>query len=134
MPHTSSVSLPWRLRKNRYCLVGSTCVGCSLVFFPPRVLCPKCGKNNTTKDVFLKDVGKIVSFTTINSAPRGFEQQTPYVVGVIKLADGVTITTQVVGPQEAVVVGKRVSGVFRKIHEDGEAGLITYGLKFNVLG
>jgi len=37
-----SVSRAWRLRKQRYALVGETCPACSAVLFPPREVCPHC--------------------------------------------------------------------------------------------
>ena len=37
-----SVSRSWRLRKQRYALVGETCPACHRVLFPPREVCPYC--------------------------------------------------------------------------------------------
>lgn len=40
----------WRLRKQRYSLVGEECPYCEVKIFPPRDICPRCGhgtlKNN----------------------------------------------------------------------------------------
>jgi len=33
----------WRLKKQRYALVGSVCPHCSAKLFPPREVCPHCG-------------------------------------------------------------------------------------------
>lgn len=33
----------WRLKKQRYALVGSVCPHCSAKLFPPREVCPMCG-------------------------------------------------------------------------------------------
>lgn len=33
----------WRLKKQRYTLVGSVCPHCSAKLFPPREVCPYCG-------------------------------------------------------------------------------------------
>ncbi len=32
----------WRLKAQRYRLVGSVCPTCGQVFFPPRPVCPDC--------------------------------------------------------------------------------------------
>lgn len=33
----------WRLKKQRYGLVGETCPHCEHKIFPPRDICPNCG-------------------------------------------------------------------------------------------
>lgn len=33
----------WRLKKQRYALVGETCPSCKAHVFPPRPVCPYCG-------------------------------------------------------------------------------------------
>ena len=32
----------WRLKKQRYSLVGETCPTCNAHLFPPRAVCPNC--------------------------------------------------------------------------------------------
>lgn len=40
----------WRLKQQRYQLVGEVCPHCDVKIFPPRDICPRCGggtlKNN----------------------------------------------------------------------------------------
>lgn len=33
----------WRLKKQRYALVGEICPNCKAPNFPPRAVCPQCG-------------------------------------------------------------------------------------------
>jgi uncharacterized protein len=33
----------WRLKKQRYSLVGEVCLNCNTHLFPPREVCPHCG-------------------------------------------------------------------------------------------
>ncbi len=33
----------WRLKKQRYALVGEVCPNCKTPLFPPRAVCPHCG-------------------------------------------------------------------------------------------
>jgi len=33
----------WRLKKQRYALVGEICTNCHTPMFPPRAVCPHCG-------------------------------------------------------------------------------------------
>jgi uncharacterized OB-fold protein len=74
----------------------------------------------------------IESFTVIRAAPEGFEKQSPYVVALIKLDEGTNISGQVVGSPDEVAAGKRVKPVFRRITQDGDDGLIHYGIKWEV--
>lgn len=76
-------------------------------------------------------MGEIVSFTHIHTNPAGFAA--PYTIALIKLAEGPMISSQMVGRKEDVAIGKKVRVVFRKLSEDGDAGLIHYGFKFEVV-
>ncbi len=38
-----SIPRDWRLKKQRYGLVGEICPNCSSKLFPPRDVCPECG-------------------------------------------------------------------------------------------
>jgi uncharacterized protein len=33
----------WRLKKQRYAMVGEICLNCNTPNFPPRAVCPHCG-------------------------------------------------------------------------------------------
>lgn len=113
----------------RYRLEAAKCQQCGKILFPPRRVCPQCG-NETFDTVRLPDRGKVVTFTVIRVAPKEFAQQAPYIIGIIELENGVRLTSQIVdcSPEE-VSTGKNVEMVFRKIQEEGKAGLICYGYK-----
>ncbi|MBM3187889.1 MAG: Zn-ribbon domain-containing OB-fold protein [Chloroflexi bacterium] len=120
----------WRTRKQRLNLLGESCPQCGAILFPPRDVCPKCsGPAKTPKP--LSGRGTVYSFSTLYSAPQGFTQYAPYVVAVIKLAEGPLVTAQLtdVSPAE-VQIGMPVEMVTRKVYEEGEAGLIHYSFKF----
>ena len=74
----------------------------------------------------------ILSHTTIRVPPEGFENYTPYVVAIIKLDEGATISGQVIGNPSEIATGNKVRPVFRKMQEDGSSGLIQYGIKFEI--
>lgn len=127
------LSIPggWRRRRERYLLEGSHCLTCNSYFFPRREVCPNCRRKGKIEDKVLKPEGKIVSFTVVSSAPSGFELNVPYVLALVRLADGPTLVGEVVdGDESEVDIGKPVSVVFRKIREDGADGVIHYGYKF----
>ena len=45
--------------------------------------------------VTLSDEGNLVTWTVIHVAPRGFLGQTPYIVGIVELDQGVRVTAQI---------------------------------------
>jgi uncharacterized OB-fold protein len=132
MPHTSSVPLYWRLNQPRYKLIGTRCKTCNKAFFPPASLCPNCRSRGQIEDFQFSGKGKIVSWTVIRVAPGGFEDQVPYAVAMIELDEGTMIAGQIVGNPDGMEIGKKVRAVFRRMYTDGSAGLIHYGLKWEL--
>jgi len=121
----------WRLKKQRYALVGETCPHCDAKIFPPRDVCPECGGEAKTAYRF-SGKGEIYSFTRMGNAPAGFEQQSPYTVALIKLEEGPIVTAQLTDLGETdVQIGMPVEMVTRKLRDDtDERGIIVYGYKF----
>lgn len=133
MVHRSSVPLYWRLKKAKYRMVGSACSGCKETFFPPKILCPNCGRTGKLEEQELSGKGIILSHTVIRIPPDGFERHVPYTVAIVRLDEGPNISGQVIGSPDSIKKGSRVRAVFRKIYEDGPDGLIHYGLKFELV-
>jgi len=79
----------------------------------------------------LKGRGKIVTYTVVHDAPAQLEMQKPYVVAIIEMEEGARLTSQVidVDPNE-VKIGMPVQATFRRLGQEGEAGVIHYGYKF----
>ncbi len=126
MPETS-VPIKWRKQGERYMLKGSACE-CGSVFYPERTFC-SCGRK-TIEKCFSGD-GEIISFTEIHAAPAGFEFLVPYTVALIKLKEGPVMPAHIA--EGKADIGKKVRPVFRKIREDGNSGIIIYGIKFVVV-
>ena len=124
-----SVPRYWREIKPRYRLLGKECTECGARYFPAKPVC-SCGSTEF-KDYKLSEKGKVVTWTVIRNPPIGYEEYRPYVVALIELDDGLRILSQVVDvyPNE-VEAGLAVEAVFRKVKEDGKAGIIQYGYKF----
>lgn len=133
MTHTSSVPLYWRLQRQKYNLFGTRCSTCNNVYFPPKDFCPECRRKGKIEKFRFSGKGKIISYTIIRVPPEGFEKFTPYAVAIIKLDEGTRISGQIVDKVETVDIGKKVETVFRRISEDGESGLIHYGLKWRIV-
>lgn len=78
--------------------------------------------------------GEVYSFSTMYNVPKGFEDQKPYTIALIRLDDGPMVTAQLTDiNHEEVKIGMRVEMVTRKIREDGPEGQIIYGYKFRPL-
>ncbi len=128
------VARHWRLKQQRYALVGEVCPHCDSKIFPPRDICPECGEEARNLYHF-SGRGEVYSFTTVYDAPAGYEDTTPYTVAMIRLDEGPLVTAQLtdLGP-DGVTVGTPVEMVTRKLRDDGnERGTILYGYKFRPL-
>jgi scaffold protein (connect acetoacetyl-CoA thiolase and HMG-CoA synthase) len=121
----------WRLRKQRYGLVGEVCPHCNAKLFPPRDVCPECGQEAKTAFNF-SGRGEVYSFTTVYEPPAGYEENAPYTVALVKLEEGPMITAQLTDLEGGKVeIGTPVEMVTRRLRQDGdERGLIVYGYKF----
>lgn len=125
----------WRETPRRYNLGGSRCTVCKTVYFPPRSVCPTCTTHRQSlgklEPFHLSGDGEVVTFSIVHEAAVGFEMQVPYVLAIVKTVEGPLLTGQVVNvlPEE-VAVGLKVRATFRKLREEGPAGVIHYGYKF----
>ncbi|MCH7663245.1 MAG: Zn-ribbon domain-containing OB-fold protein [Chloroflexi bacterium] len=125
----------WRLKKQRYALVGEVCDHCDAKLFPPRDICTDCGEEAKTLYTF-SGKGEVYSHTTVFDAPAGFEDSTPYTVALVKLEEGPLITTQLTDLQDKQVkIGMPVEMVTRKLRSaSDERGMLIYGYKFRPTG
>ena len=121
----------WRLKQQRYALVGEVCPHCDAKIFPPRDVCPYCGGEARNEYAF-SGRGEVYSYTVLYDAPAGYEANVPYTVALVKLVEGPVITAQLTDLGETPVqIGMPVEMVTRKIREDGdERGMLVYGYKF----
>lgn len=125
----------WRLRQQRYQLIGEVCDNCGHKIFPPRDVCPNCAEQSQTKRAQtpfkLSDKGEIYSYTTVYNAPEGYGEFAPYTVALIRLIEGPLITAMLTDvDNNRVSIGMPVEMVTRKLRTDGDKGQIIYGYKF----
>jgi len=120
----------WREIPQRYRFEAGKCTKCGFIAYPPRGVCPRCG-NREFALARLAETGALLTYTIIRVPPATFEDQSPYVLGIAELDDGVRLTAQVVDCDFAALkVGMRVKLEFRRISQESEAGVIYYGYKF----
>lgn len=91
----ANTSLPFTIEQfYRFCdegkLVAIKCKECNSLYIPPKPLCSKCYSSNL-EWVLLSGKGKLISFTIIHVAPPEFQDLAPYIIGIIKLNEGVKI-------------------------------------------
>ncbi|RMH65740.1 MAG: Zn-ribbon domain-containing OB-fold protein [Calditrichaeota bacterium] len=120
----------WRLKDQRYKLQGTRCNDCGHLSFPPRLVCPEC-KSRNYSDYRFKGRGTLYSYTIIYQAPDRFDDQAPYLVGLIDLEEGVRVTAQLTDMTlDEASIGMPLEMVIRQICEDGARGPVLYGFKF----
>ena len=120
----------WRKIRSRYNLVGNECRKCGSSYFPPRIVCTRCGRESQMADKKFNGNGEIMSFTTIRVPPDTFKDEAPYVVGIVKLEDGPSVEGHIIENGKRIEIGTKVKAAFRKMYVDGEEGLIYYHYKF----
>ena len=130
-----SIARFWRETPRRYNLGGSKCSECGSVYFPPRAVCPACAHHRRSIEKMapfqLSGDGEVLSYTVVHEPAEGFEMQVPYVVALVKTPEGPVLTGQVVDVEpKDVTIGLKVRATFRKLREEGKAGVIHYGYKF----
>jgi scaffold protein (connect acetoacetyl-CoA thiolase and HMG-CoA synthase) len=132
---TETVARYWRETPRRYNLGGSRCANCRTVYFPPRSVCPTCSTHRQSlgklEPFQLSGEGVVHTFSVVHDPAEGFEMQVPYVLALVKTTEGPLLTGQVVDvTPEQVAIGLKVRATFRKLREEGKAGVIHYGYKF----
>ena len=117
----------------RYRLEAGKCKKCGHAYFPPRLICPEC-KSKQFETIKLNLEGKLLTYTIIRIASDKFSIQAPYAVGIVELNDGVKLTTQIADVDfDKIKIGMKLKLVFRKIQDEGAAGLHCYGYKAIVI-
>jgi len=120
----------WRLRGERYQLIGGRCSRCGRLHFPRRPICLECGAEGMEPYRF-SGRGEVYSYATMYKAPTGFEQDIPYVIALVRLEEGPLITTQITDVEPGdVQIGMPVEMVVRQWRQHGPDGPIVYGYKF----
>jgi uncharacterized OB-fold protein len=96
-------------------LKGVVCPKCDWKAFRQTEICLRCG-SSVNHTAFLGH-GKVHTFTVIRYPPRGFENQAPYVVGLIDIDGGPRIIGRIEVGSRSIDVGSAV----RLVGKRGEA-------------
>jgi uncharacterized protein len=119
----------WRQRAARYRLEGQRHRTTREVRFPPE---PVVGAEAQAWEPHeLSGAGTIYSFSVVRQPPIGYEDQAPYVLALIKLAEGPLITAQLTDcDADEIAIDQPVEMVTRRLRDLGPDGLLVYGYKF----
>jgi len=85
------------------------CQKCGRAFFPPKADCPRCVSSNV-EWLEISSIGTLLTFTVVNYGPSGFENDTPYTLGIAEFEEGVKVLGRVsreISPED-IKVGMRV--------------------------
>lgn len=68
-------------------LLGLKCKDCQTITCPPKMTCQGCAGTNL-EVIGLSGKGKIITFTAVQVAPEGRQNETPYIIVMVELAEG----------------------------------------------
>lgn len=122
------------LKKNK--LMGLKCTDCGTITCPPMMVCSNCASTNL-EIVEMSGKGKIRTFTVVNIAPEGRENEVPYTIAMVELDEGPWIMGNLVDidPRKVTmdVIGKRVkigNRVFPGDHYSEDGGMARPAFSF----
>jgi len=99
-------------------LLLQRCGDCGKYRYYPRMVCPHCLSGNT-EWVESEGMGIVYSFTIVHKAPPAFQGDTPYVVALIELKEGVRMLSNLVTDEpDKVRIGMPVKVIFEKTASD----------------
>lgn len=106
----------WEGVQNHELLIQQ-CQDCHQHIFYPRSICPHCFSEDLS---WLKSSGQgsIYSYTVVHKAFGPFREQTPYVVAIVELDEGVRMMSRIIGDRTEIAIGKPVEATFEVIDED----------------
>ena len=99
-------------------LMGSVCQDCGHRSFPPRADCPRCLSDSFRYEEW-SGKGTVHTYSRIDAAPTGFEDEVPYTVAVVDLDDGGRLLAWIGDSlqPDAVTIGMEVQAVPRIVEE-----------------
>ncbi len=106
----------------RYCseerLMSAKCEQCDSVWMPPREICPAC-LSEDMRWMELKGTGELLTYTVVHVPSPLFEGKAPYMLGIVKLAEGVALSGLIrETPEEKLRVGLAVKVKFEQVHAE----------------
>ena len=106
-------------------LLGTKCKSCGAHFSGSRRFCVNC-TSDEVEPVELSKEGTLYSYTVVWAPPAGWTGDVPYILGQVRLAEGVSILSEVVDlPREDIKIGMPMELTLRVGGEDPEGNEIV---------
>jgi uncharacterized OB-fold protein len=127
VPYTKISDFARHLKDGR--LMASRCKKCGETTFPPRADCPACLSGEFDYEE-VSGKATLHTFTRIDAAPTGFEDEVPYIVGVVDLEEGGRALAWIgeTIPEEEVRIGMDLQ-IVPRIFEEIEDIKVYYSLE-----
>jgi uncharacterized protein len=100
-------------------LLGTRCEDDGQYAFPRTSTCPYCGSENVS-DVTLSASGTLWGWTTVLTAPPGYQGAVPFGFGVVELPEGVRIITRLAAPTDDYEYGLPMHLRIAALHVDDD--------------
>ena len=100
-------------------LLGTRCDACSNHTFPRAVSCPYCGSERVA-DVALSTSGTLWGWTTVTTAPPGYQGDVPFGFGIVELPEGLRVITRLAVPDDRYTEGLPMHLRIIPLHVDGD--------------
>ena len=96
-------------------VMGTRCLDCGTMFFPPRAQCYKCLTSNM-EWFEVSGTGKLITYSKLKYAPIGFEDDLPYYIAVLDYGD-YKVFGRISGdfPEEGLEVGMGMKTVANRL-------------------
>jgi uncharacterized protein len=116
-------------------LLGGRCPACTRYHFPSSTICPWCS-HEPVEEVSLSPTGRLWAWTTVNSAPPGYQGPVPYGFGVVELDEGLRIVTRITETDPAALeLEQKMQLVLVPLYVDDEGReVVTYAFAPAALG
>jgi uncharacterized OB-fold protein len=127
VPYTKISDFARHLKDGR--LMASRCTKCGETTFPPRADCPACLAGEFEYEE-LSGKATLHTYTRIDAAPTGFEDEVPYTVGVVDLEEGGRALAWIGDtiPADEIKIGMKLQ-VVPRIFEEIEDIKVYYSLE-----
>jgi uncharacterized OB-fold protein len=110
-PAEDAINAPFLAGWRAGILKVQRCNDCSLTFFYPREMCPRCWSQNLAW-IDTKGLGHIASFSVVHRPVHdAFKNEPPVVMAEVLLPEGASLLARVLADAAAVEIGKAVKVV-----------------------
>lgn len=95
------------------------CTDCQQHFFYPRIFCPTCLSDRVEWRT-VSGTGTLLTYVLSARPAPGFENELPYAIAIVKLAEGPHLMTNIVGTEitpQNLKAGMPVEVVFEDVNE-----------------